>query len=102
VRSVGEAIRSMEARERKLVTRLEHPELGWLPNVSLPFRFSETPVADPRPAPGIGENSHAVLTEVLGYDAATAAALIESGSVYSCPAPVPAGNAAPSGSEVTT
>ncbi|WP_250502447.1 CoA transferase [Caballeronia sp. AZ7_KS35] len=102
VRSVGEAIRSMEARERKLVTRLEHPELGWLPNVSLPFRFSETPVADPRPAPGIGENSHAVLTEVLGYDAATAAALIESGSVYSCPAPVSAGNAAPSGSEVTT
>ncbi|MFM0648536.1 CoA transferase [Paraburkholderia sediminicola] len=83
VRSVGEAIRSAEAQERKLVTRVEHPDLGWLPNVALPFRFSGTPVEDPRPAPRIGEHSFNVLTEVLGYDVEAASGLLERGAVYS-------------------
>ncbi len=33
VRTVGEAIRSPEAREHELVTRIPHPEVGWVPNV---------------------------------------------------------------------
>lgn len=83
VRSVGEALRSAEARERKLVSRLEHPDLGWLPNISLPFRFSGTPIDDPSPAPRIGEHSRDILTGVLGYTEDDAGALLDSGVVYS-------------------
>lgn len=68
VRSVGEAIRSQEARERQLVTRILHPDAGWLPNVALPIRYSGTPIADPVAAPTVGQHTQAVLRELLGYD----------------------------------
>ena len=53
VRTVGEAIRSPEARERNLVTQIPHPKIGWVPNVALPIRYSDTPIAiaDPVAAP---------------------------------------------------
>lgn len=68
VRSVGEAIRSPEARERKLVTRIKHPTVGWLPNVALPIRYSHTPLADPVAAPSVGQDTREVLRELLSYD----------------------------------
>jgi len=68
LRTVGEAIRSPEAREREIVTRIAHPEAGWVPNVSLPIRYSDTPLADPVPAPKVGEHTGGVLTDWLGYD----------------------------------
>jgi crotonobetainyl-CoA:carnitine CoA-transferase CaiB-like acyl-CoA transferase len=68
VRTVGEALRSPEARERKIVSRIRHPKFGWLPNVALPIRYSVTPLADPVAAPGIGEHTVNVLQQVLGYD----------------------------------
>ena len=67
VRTVGEAIRSPEARERALVTRIPHPRLGWVPNVRLPIRYSRTPVVDPVAAPDVGQHTEQVLREVLGY-----------------------------------
>lgn len=68
VRSVGEAIRSPEARERQLVTRIQHPDVGWLPNVALPIRYSQTPLANPVAAPSVGQHTREVLRELLGYD----------------------------------
>jgi crotonobetainyl-CoA:carnitine CoA-transferase CaiB-like acyl-CoA transferase len=68
VRTVGEAIRSPEARERKLLTRIPHPKAGWVPNVRLPIRYSRTPVVDPVAAPTVGQHTEEVLREVLGYD----------------------------------
>lgn len=70
LRTVGEAIRSPEARERGVVTRINHPELGWMPNMNLPIRYAGTPLADPRPAPRVGEHTGPVLSDWLGYDAA--------------------------------
>jgi crotonobetainyl-CoA:carnitine CoA-transferase CaiB-like acyl-CoA transferase len=67
LRTVGEAIRSPEAKERALVTRIAHPKLGWVPNVSLPIRYSRTPVVDPVAAPDVGQHTGEVLREVLGY-----------------------------------
>jgi crotonobetainyl-CoA:carnitine CoA-transferase CaiB-like acyl-CoA transferase len=67
LRTVGEAIRSAEAKERALVTRIPHPKLGWVPNVSLPIRYSRTPVVDPVAAPDVGQHTEEVLREVLGY-----------------------------------
>jgi crotonobetainyl-CoA:carnitine CoA-transferase CaiB-like acyl-CoA transferase len=67
LRTVGEAIRSPEARERALVTRIPHPKLGWVPNVKLPIRYSQTPVVDPVAAPDVGQHTEEVLRGVLGY-----------------------------------
>jgi crotonobetainyl-CoA:carnitine CoA-transferase CaiB-like acyl-CoA transferase len=80
VRSVGEAIRSPEARERQLVTRIPHPQTGWVPNVALPIRFSRTPVVDPVAAPAVGQHTNAVLRDLLGYDEDRLARLAEAGT----------------------
>ncbi len=80
VRTVGEAIRSPEARERGLVTRIPHEQLGWIPNVSLPIRYSGTPIADPVAAPAVGQHTERVLREQLGYDDARLARLVEAGA----------------------
>ena len=80
VRTVGEAIRSPEARERKLVTRIPHPTTGWVPNVRLPIRYSRTPVADPVAAPAVGQHTDEVLREILGYDDESLARLSDAGA----------------------
>lgn len=71
VRTVAEALRSPETRDRKLVTKIPHPTAGSIPNIGLPFRFSETPLADPVAAPVLGQHTHEILSDVLGLDEAT-------------------------------
>jgi len=68
VRTVGEALCSAEARARELVTRIEHPVVGWIPNIRMPFRLSGTPAVDPKPAPAVGQHTDEILREVLHYD----------------------------------
>jgi len=68
VRTVGEALRSPEARDHALVTRIPHPVLGWVPNVRLPIRYASTPLADPVAAPSVGQHTREVLGAVLGLD----------------------------------
>jgi len=80
LRSVGGAIRSPEARERRLVTRIPHPETGWVPNVALPIRYSRTPVVDPVTAPTVGQHTNDVLRDLLGYDQDRLAQLAEAGA----------------------
>jgi crotonobetainyl-CoA:carnitine CoA-transferase CaiB-like acyl-CoA transferase len=80
VRTVGEAIRSPEARERGIVTRIPHETLGWVPNVSLPIRYSHTPVVDPVAAPAVGQHTEQVLRDVLGYDEERLARLTQTGA----------------------
>ncbi|WP_050400688.1 CaiB/BaiF CoA transferase family protein [Bradyrhizobium embrapense] len=75
LRSVGEAIRSPEARERGIVTRIPHETIGWVPNVNLPIRYSRTPIVDPVAAPAVGQHTEDVLRELLGYDDARIAQL---------------------------
>jgi len=91
VRSVGEAIRSPEARTRAIVTRIPHPDVGWVPNVALPIRYAGTPLADPVAAPTVGQHTREVLAEVLGYDAARLDALSRDGAF----GPASAGTVAP-------
>jgi crotonobetainyl-CoA:carnitine CoA-transferase CaiB-like acyl-CoA transferase len=80
VRTVGEALRSPEAQARRLVTSIPHPQLGVVANIASPIRYARTPMADPVPAPSIGQHTAVVLQEVLGYDEARVAALARDGA----------------------
>jgi crotonobetainyl-CoA:carnitine CoA-transferase CaiB-like acyl-CoA transferase len=80
VRTVGEAIRSPEARERQLVARIPHPQAGWVPNLALPIRYSRTPVVDPVAAPAVGQHTREVLRDLLGYDDAHLTMLAQAGA----------------------
>jgi crotonobetainyl-CoA:carnitine CoA-transferase CaiB-like acyl-CoA transferase len=80
VRTLGEALRSPEARNRELTTVIPDPEAGWVPNVALPTKLSATPIADPKPAPRLGEHNDAVLTDVLGYNSDQIEALRNKGA----------------------
>lgn len=81
VRTMEETLRSDEVRERGLVARVRHPVLGWIPNIPLPIRMSDTPLADPRCAPAIGEHTAEVLSEVLGYTEDIVQSLMQTGAV---------------------
>lgn len=81
VRTVGEAIRAPEARERALVTRIRHPKVGWVPNVRSPIRYSRTPIVDPVAAPAVGQHTKEVLCGLLGYDEDRLAQLAQTGAL---------------------
>lgn len=93
LRTVAEAIRSPEARERRLVTRIPHEKVGWVPNVNLPIRYSATPLADPIAAPAVGQHTEHVLADVLGYDAARLAELAKAGAFGEVQSEAPAAEA---------
>jgi crotonobetainyl-CoA:carnitine CoA-transferase CaiB-like acyl-CoA transferase len=81
VRTLGEALTSGEVRSRGLVTRIPHPVLGWIPNVSTPIRLSECPAREPVAAPAVGQHTEEVLRDVLKYDDAHIAELREQGAL---------------------
>jgi crotonobetainyl-CoA:carnitine CoA-transferase CaiB-like acyl-CoA transferase len=88
VRTVGEAIRSAEARDHELVSMIEHPVLGAVPNLRLPIRYFSTPMADPVAAPRVGQHTAQVLRDVLGVDAGQLAGLEAAGAFGAAPLPV--------------
>jgi len=81
VNSLAEAFGSDEMAARGMVTAIPHPTAGSVPNIRLPFRMAGTPLADPVAAPGLGQDSAAVLRDLLGYDAGRIEALVASGAV---------------------
>ena len=70
VRSLSEALYSEDVRDRGLVTRVPHPKVGWLPNIALPLRLSDTPLADPVAGPALGQHTEEVLAGLLHLSAA--------------------------------
>ena len=58
---------------------IPHPQVGQVPNVAPPMRFSRTPLVDPLPAPTIGQHSAEILREVLGLDDTRIAELAATG-----------------------
>jgi benzylsuccinate CoA-transferase BbsF subunit len=64
---------------RGAIVTVEHPEIGSERHVANPIRPSRTPLAQPRPAPLLGEHTEEILTAVLGLDRAEVARLAEDG-----------------------
>ena len=65
---------------REMVVDSEHPVAGPIRNIGIPIKLSETPGRFRRPAPGLGEHTDEVLTE-LGYDDSDIEALRTDGIV---------------------
>jgi crotonobetainyl-CoA:carnitine CoA-transferase CaiB-like acyl-CoA transferase len=80
VRSLDEALAEPQAIDLGLVTAVEHPRLGRLPQVGPPFAYSETPASVRRAPPELGEHTLEVLAE-LGLDEAEARRLAASGVI---------------------
>jgi crotonobetainyl-CoA:carnitine CoA-transferase CaiB-like acyl-CoA transferase len=64
---------------RGAIVSVDHPEIGPERHIANPLRMSRTTLAPARPAPLLGADTAAVLTDVLGIDAAEVARLIASG-----------------------
>lgn len=80
VKTLSEALASDESRSRGLVTRIEHPVKGWVPNIETPIRLSRTPALAPRAAPAVGQDSEQVLRETLKYSDGRISALRDAGA----------------------
>ena len=81
VRDVPAVLTAPEVRARGMVATVEHPTIGALDIVASALRLSETPVVPPRAPPTLGQDTDAVLAEVLGYDPARIAALRAQGAI---------------------
>ena len=66
---------------RGFFVTLDHPAMGPTPYDGFATHFSETPGRLSKPAPLLGEDTHHVLTELLGLSAETVALYAESGAL---------------------
>jgi crotonobetainyl-CoA:carnitine CoA-transferase CaiB-like acyl-CoA transferase len=69
IRTTDEVLTSPEARRAGVVVPLEHPTIGTVNVVRLPWRFSDASAAPRTPPPLLGEHDH-LLTEMLEQQSA--------------------------------
>lgn len=76
-----EALAHPQTEALGLVHRVAHPTAGLLPLVGSPLRMGASPVRAPVAPPLLGQNTDAVLRDVLGLDAAAIGALRADGAI---------------------
>jgi len=80
IRDVAGAFESLQAVELGSRVSLDHPVLGHVDQVAVPYAFSGSPALVPTPPAMLGEHSAQILAEA-GYDEAAIARLVEIGVV---------------------
>jgi crotonobetainyl-CoA:carnitine CoA-transferase CaiB-like acyl-CoA transferase len=73
INNYEEALGDRQVLARGMVQEVDHPALGRIRTLGSPLKLSATPTAPPRPAPGLGEHTSAVLREHGFRDAEIAA-----------------------------
>lgn len=66
VNTVAEVLADPAVRHLKMVQEVEHPTLGKVPLLGIPFTLAGSPSVIRRPPPRLGEHTGEVLGEVLG------------------------------------
>ncbi len=69
INSVAEALDDPHTAARRMVETAQHPTVGELRMLGIPFKFSDTPASVRRPPPTLGQHSDEILTQDLGLDA---------------------------------
>jgi crotonobetainyl-CoA:carnitine CoA-transferase CaiB-like acyl-CoA transferase len=75
INSVAGALDDPHTVARDMIETVEHPGIGSLRMLGIPFKFSRTPCGVRRPPPTLGEHTDEILAQELGMDAAAIAAL---------------------------
>ena len=75
INSVAEALADPQTQARQMIETVQHPTIGDLKLVGMPYKFSGTPASVRRPPPTLGEHTDEILKAELGLDAAAIAAL---------------------------
>jgi crotonobetainyl-CoA:carnitine CoA-transferase CaiB-like acyl-CoA transferase len=78
--NIQQVFENEQVRAMKVTAKVEHPELGELELLGIPYRLSRTPGAVTKPAPDPGQHNDQILAE-LGYGPAERQALYEAGVV---------------------
>jgi succinate--hydroxymethylglutarate CoA-transferase len=74
INTVAQALDDEQTQARRMVETVEHPTIGALKMLGIPFKFSDTECAVSRPPPTLGQHTDEVLAE-LGHDTASIAKL---------------------------
>jgi len=69
ISSVGQALTDPHAAARQMVETVEHPVVGPLKVIGMPFKFSATPGSVRRAPPVLGQHTEEILVGELGMDA---------------------------------
>ncbi len=77
INSVAEALADAQTEARRMIETVEHPTIGDLKLIGMPYKFTGTPASVRRPPPTIGQHTEEILREELGLDAAAITALRE-------------------------
>jgi len=68
INSVAEALEDAQTAARGMVETIEHPAVGALKMLGIPFKFSATTCSVRRPPPTLGQHSEEILSGDLGLD----------------------------------
>jgi crotonobetainyl-CoA:carnitine CoA-transferase CaiB-like acyl-CoA transferase len=75
INSVKQAFDDPQTEARRMVETVEHPALGALKLIGIPFKFSGTPTSVRHAPPTLGQHTDEILERELGMDASAIAAL---------------------------
>ena len=75
INSVAEALEDAQTAARKMIETIEHPGVGTLKMLGIPFKFSDTACSVRRAPPTLGQHSDEILSDELGLDAKAIAEL---------------------------
>jgi len=82
VKGFAEVVDAPYIREREMIVKMRQPFAGEIETYGSPFKMSVTPGKVRGHAPLIGENSHDILSRILGYSDQHISELFEEGVIY--------------------
>lgn len=81
VNDVSQVFDEPQVQARQMRIEVPHPDSGVLPMIANPLRFSETPIETYAPPPELGQDTDAVIAQMIGLDVSGIKALREAGVI---------------------